>query len=169
MSFSNGRVRWSLLIATCIMASACGSSPPPATPAPARPDSAASPDSAARKDTAAGPLITFPNGLQYQDIVVGKGDPLTSYREATVHYVGKLLNGQIFDSSRDTGQPLSFVVGAEGMVAGFTQGVKGMRRLLVAPRLLNGGFSWWWWGLLNKGAGFGAGDRDLGQGLGTRG
>ena len=44
----------------------------------------------------------------------------------SVHYVGTLDSGEQFDSSRDRGQVLSFVVAAGQMIAGFDAGVRGM-------------------------------------------
>ena len=44
----------------------------------------------------------------------------------SVHYVGTLDDGEQFDSSRDRGQPLSFVVDSGQMIAGFDAGVRGM-------------------------------------------
>ena len=45
----------------------------------------------------------------------------------SVHYVGTLDDGEQFDSSRDRGQPLSFVVDAGQMIAGFDSAVRGMK------------------------------------------
>jgi len=47
--------------------------------------------------------------------------------QVSIHYVGTLDNGTQFDSSRERGQPLSFVVGAGQMIAGFDNAVKGMK------------------------------------------
>ena len=47
--------------------------------------------------------------------------------QVSVHYVGTLDDGMQFDSSRDRGAPLSFVVGAGEMIAGFDNAVKGMK------------------------------------------
>ncbi len=44
----------------------------------------------------------------------------------SVHYVGTLDDGEQFDSSRDRGQPLTFVVGAGQMISGFDTAVQGM-------------------------------------------
>ena len=43
-----------------------------------------------------------------------------------VHYVGTLDDGSQFDSSRERGQTLDFVIGAPGLIAGFDAGVRGM-------------------------------------------
>lgn len=43
-----------------------------------------------------------------------------------VHYVGTLDDGTQFDSSRERGQTLDFVIGAPGLIAGFDAGVRGM-------------------------------------------
>jgi len=56
-----------------------------------------------------------------------------------VHYVGRLDDGQVFDSSRDhDGEPLEFEVGAEQVIAGFDAGVRGMsvgetKRIEIEP------------------------------------
>ena len=44
-----------------------------------------------------------------------------------VHYVGTLDDGSQFDSSRERGQTLDFVIGAPGLIAGFDAGVRGMK------------------------------------------
>jgi len=44
----------------------------------------------------------------------------------TLHYVGTLEDGTQFDSSKDRGEPISFVVGGGQMIPGFDQNVRGM-------------------------------------------
>lgn len=61
----------------------------------------------------------------------------------TVHYVGTLMDGQKFDSSRDRGQPFSFQLGQEYVIQGWEKGILGMkagemRRLTIAPSLAYG-------------------------------
>jgi FKBP-type peptidyl-prolyl cis-trans isomerase FkpA len=85
--------------------------------------------------------------LQVQDLVVGQGAEATPGAKVTVHYSGWLYDhaapdrkGKPFDSSRDGGQPFSFALGARQVIAGWDQGVAGMRvggqRRLVIPSAL---------------------------------
>ena len=46
---------------------------------------------------------------------------------AVVHYVGQLLNGSKFDSSRDRGQPFEFQLGAGQVIRGWDEGVATMK------------------------------------------
>jgi FKBP-type peptidyl-prolyl cis-trans isomerase FkpA len=48
------------------------------------------------------------SGLIYREIKAGSGEPPTAKDEVTVHYVGKLRDGKVFDSSRERGQPAVF-------------------------------------------------------------
>jgi FKBP-type peptidyl-prolyl cis-trans isomerase len=88
---------------------------------------------------------TDPSGgqLQSQDLVVGSGAAVASGDVATVHYVGRLQNGNVFDSSRTRGTPFPFRVGAGQVIRGWDQGVPGMRiggtrRLIIPPSLAYG-------------------------------
>ena len=78
-----------------------------------------------------------PTELQIVDIKVGDGKEATSGATVSVHYTGTLLNGQKFDSSRDRGQPFSFLLGAGQVIQGWDRGVQGMKvggvRKLVIP------------------------------------
>jgi FKBP-type peptidyl-prolyl cis-trans isomerase len=85
---------------------------------------------------------TSPSGgtLGIQDLVVGGGPVAAAGDTVTVHYVGTLTSGARFDSSYDRGQPFTFRVGAGQVIAGWDQGVPGMRvggrrRLTVPPSL----------------------------------
>jgi FKBP-type peptidyl-prolyl cis-trans isomerase FkpA len=86
-------------------------------------------------DTAA--LTQTPSGLRYQDVAEGQGTEATADRTVSVHYTGWLPNGEKFDSSRDRNQPFSFTLGAGQVIAGWDEGVAGMkvggRRKLVIP------------------------------------
>ncbi|KAK3012657.1 hypothetical protein RJ639_008846, partial [Escallonia herrerae] len=52
--------------------------------------------------------------------------------EVTVHYVGSLLDGAKFDSTRDRGEPFTFKVGHGQMVTGFDQGIITMKKGEIA-------------------------------------
>jgi FKBP-type peptidyl-prolyl cis-trans isomerase FkpA len=88
--------------------------------------------------------ITTPSGLKYEDTVVGQGDEARAGRNVRVHYTGWLHDasqpgskGRKFDSSRDRNDPFEFTLGARMVIAGWDEGVQGMRvggtRLLTIP------------------------------------
>ena len=82
--------------------------------------------------------------LVSQDLVVGTGATAATGDTVTVNYVGTLTNGTKFDSSYDRGQPFTFRLGAGQVIAGWDQGVVGMRvggkrRLTIPPSLGYGG------------------------------
>ena len=70
---------------------------------------------------------TGPSNLVAVDLIVGSGAAVATGDTVTVHYVGTLTNGTKFDSSYDRGQPFSFRVGAGQVIAGWDQGLVGMR------------------------------------------
>jgi FKBP-type peptidyl-prolyl cis-trans isomerase len=86
---------------------------------------------------------TSPSGggtLVIEDLVVGTGATAAVGDTVSVHYVGTLTNGTKFDSSYDRGQPYAFRIGAAQVIAGWDQGVPGMkvggkRRLTIPPSL----------------------------------
>ena len=86
---------------------------------------------------------TTPTGggtLVVEDLVVGTGATAAVGDTVSVHYVGTLTNGTKFDSSYDRGQPFPFQIGAGRVIAGWEQGVPGMkvggkRRLTIPPSL----------------------------------
>ena len=78
--------------------------------------------------------------LQIEDIAVGTGAEATAGKKVSVHYTGWLTNGTKFDSSKDRGQPFSFQLGKGQVIAGWDQGVAGMkiggkRKLTIPPEL----------------------------------
>jgi FKBP-type peptidyl-prolyl cis-trans isomerase len=80
---------------------------------------------------------TTPSGLQYVDHEIGTGAEATAGRTVDVHYTGTLTNGKPFDSSHTRGQPFSFRLGGGQVIAGWDEGIQGMkvggRRTLTIP------------------------------------
>jgi FKBP-type peptidyl-prolyl cis-trans isomerase len=92
-------------------------------------------------DTAS--MAKAPAGLWYKDVAVGQGAEAEPGRTVSVHYTGWLPNGKKFDSSRDRGEPFEFTLGAGQVIAGWDEGVKGMkvggrRKLVLPPQLAYG-------------------------------
>ena len=85
--------------------------------------------------------------LETTDVSEGAGDPAAAGKPVSVHYTGWLFDpgaaenkGRKFDSSRDRGDPFEFTLGAGQVIAGWDQGVAGMRvgghrRLTIPPEL----------------------------------
>lgn len=68
---------------------------------------------------------TTASGLQYVVEKEGTGAQPTAEDEVTVHYTGKLLNGQVFDSSVNRGEPATFPLNR--VIPGWTEGVQLMK------------------------------------------
>jgi FKBP-type peptidyl-prolyl cis-trans isomerase len=81
--------------------------------------------------------VTTASGLIYDDLQVGDGTTAQPGNTVSVNYTGWLEDGTKFDSSLDRGQPFEFTLGAGGVIAGWDEGVTGMRengtRLLIIP------------------------------------
>jgi FKBP-type peptidyl-prolyl cis-trans isomerase len=81
-----------------------------------------------------------PSELQIEEMTVGTGPEAKSGQKVSVHYTGWLTNGSKFDSSVDRGKPFQFQLGAGQVIAGWDQGVSGMRvggrrKLTIPPHL----------------------------------
>ena len=88
-------------------------------------------------------MTTLPSGLRFEDQTVGTGAAPKTGKAVTVHYTGTLTNGSKFDSSRDRGQPFTFVIGVGQVIKGWDEGVASMqvgcRRTLYIPANLGYG------------------------------
>lgn len=73
---------------------------------------------------------TTPSGLQYEVLKEGDGAQPGPGDQVTVHYTGKLIDGTVFDSSEDRGEPATF---------GVTQVIPGW---VEALQLMNAGSKW---------------------------
>ena len=102
------------------------------------------------------PVVTAPvdtqpiTELQKNDVVKGSGEGISAGQQAVVHYTGWLYDaatpdhkGKQFDSSRQSGKPFRFTIGAGGVIKGWEEGVQGMQpggqRQLVIPASLGYG------------------------------
>jgi FKBP-type peptidyl-prolyl cis-trans isomerase FklB len=91
----------------------------------------------AKKDS----VVTLPSGLQYKIIKEGSGQPPVDTSFVTVHYTGRLIDGTVFDSSRERGEPASFPV--NGVIPGWVEALKLMKpgarwMLYIPPHLAYG-------------------------------
>ena len=73
---------------------------------------------------------TLPSGVQYRVLEAGTGAKPTREDQVRTHYHGTLIDGTVFDSSYERGQPAEFPVG--GVIAGWTE----------ALQLMNAGSKW---------------------------
>ena len=67
-------------------------------------------------------VTTLPSGLQYEVITQGTGAKPSLKSSVTTHYHGTLINGTVFDSSYQRGQPATFPV--NGVIAGWTEALQ---------------------------------------------
>ena len=67
-----------------------------------------------------------PTGLQYRILKEGTGSSPSSTDKVRVHYVGKLLDGTVFDSSVERGEPSEF--GLNQVIRGWTEGLQLMKQ-----------------------------------------
>ena len=89
------------------------------------------------KPTVSVPTGAVPTTLVAEDLVLGTGTEATKGKTVTVQYVGVHLDGSQFDASWDRSEPFSVRLGGGQVIAGWDQGVAGMkiggRRQLVIP------------------------------------
>lgn len=75
--------------------------------------------------------------LVIDDVAVGEGPAVEVGDVVSVHYIGRLQNGQEFDNSYERGMPFEFKVGSGTVIEGWERGILGMQqggqRILVIP------------------------------------
>ena len=88
-------------------------------------------------------FITTPSGLKYFDIIPGTGESPLVGNLVLVHYRAWFEDGTLFEDSRDQGSPIIFEVGADEVIDGWEEGIRGMRegglrQLVIPPALAYG-------------------------------
>ncbi len=78
--------------------------------------------------------------VKIETLKAGTGDEAKTGDTVTVHYTGTLTDGKKFDSSRDRGEPFDVTLGQKRVIAGWEEGLLGMkvgetRRLTIPPDL----------------------------------
>jgi FKBP-type peptidyl-prolyl cis-trans isomerase len=94
-----------------------------------------------------GRVTTSQSGLKYKQLAAGKGERAKKGDSVSVHYTGWLATdgkkGKKFDSSLDRQQPFVFDLGAGQVIAGWDEGIAGMKvggkRTLIIPAKLGYG------------------------------
>ncbi|MFC2489946.1 FKBP-type peptidyl-prolyl cis-trans isomerase [Prevotella conceptionensis] len=70
-------------------------------------------------------VTTLPSGLQYQVLKEGNGKSPKATDKVVCHYEGMLIDGTMFDSSIQRGEPATFPL--NGVIAGWTEGLQLMK------------------------------------------
>ena len=83
-------------------------------------------------------VVSLPSGLQYEVMKEGKGPRPSATSKVTCHYHGTLIDGTVFDSSVQRGQPASFPLNM--VIKGWTEGLQLMAtgskwRFFIPPEL----------------------------------
>ncbi|MCX6247453.1 MAG: FKBP-type peptidyl-prolyl cis-trans isomerase [Bacteroidetes bacterium] len=79
----------------------------------------------------------LPSGLYYIPVVTGTGPRAEAGKTVKVHYTGKLLNGKVFDSSKERNTPIEFMLGRSQVIKGWDEGIalmnQGGKATLIIP------------------------------------
>ena len=67
------------------------------------------------------------SGFKTQEVSIGQGEIAEPRNKLTVHYLGRLPSGQVFDSSLDNNTPITFTLGTGQVIRGWDEGLAGMR------------------------------------------
>lgn len=86
-------------------------------------------------------VVVLPSGLMYQILKPGEGPAPKATETVKVHYIGTLVNGTVFDSSVQRGEPVEFQL--DQVIPGWTEGLQkiskgGKIKLYIPPQLAYG-------------------------------
>ena len=130
------RFPWRLLASAALVV-ACKEAPPPTPAVSGNPGQLAfAPALNVKLDS----TELRPSGLYVHDLVVGTGQVADSMSTVEVWYTGWLADGTKFDSNRERGESFAFTVGIGQVIAGWDEGLRGMkvggkRQLVIPPKL----------------------------------
>jgi FKBP-type peptidyl-prolyl cis-trans isomerase len=133
--------RFALTLAASLCLTGCNKAPETSEQLQPKPNTPA-PDAARPAAAQTNELKSTASGLQYQVLKQGTGTvspkPTDTVR---VHYHGTLLNGNVFDSSVQRGEPISFPLNR--VIAGWTEGLQLMKvgdkfKFIIPPQLAYG-------------------------------
>lgn len=113
---------------------------PDTTAASAVASAAAAASVAAAPQSSAQSGVTTSTGLQFIEVEAGSGPAPKPGDVVAVHYTGMLTDGTVFDSSRESNQPIQFPLGEGRVIPGWDEGIAMMReggkaRLIIPPDL----------------------------------
>jgi peptidylprolyl isomerase len=120
-----------LLLVLVLALAGCGGEDEGESAATPTPKATATP---ANTDTSKKPVVTVPDELppdelQIRDIVKGKGPKAKKGDTVSMQYVGLTWSTSVeFDASWDRGKPYTFKLGEGNVIAGWDQGIPGMRK-----------------------------------------
>lgn len=93
--------------------------------------------SGVQAEEAIGDTMTTSSGLRYIVLAKGEGRKAESGEIIIAHYTGSLLDGKVFDSSRERGEPFSFPLGQKRVIKGWDEAFSllnvGSRAILIIP------------------------------------
>jgi FKBP-type peptidyl-prolyl cis-trans isomerase len=86
-------------------------------------------------------VVVLPSGLMYEILAPGEGPAPKAEETVKVHYTGTLVNGTVFDSSVERGEPVEFQL--DQVIPGWTEGLQkiskgGKIKLYIPPQLAYG-------------------------------
>jgi len=94
-------------------------------------------------NTAGKDTITTASGLKYINVENGTGVQAANGKTVSVHYTGYLMDGKVFDSSVERGEPISFPLGSGMVIKGWEEGIAlmkvGDKKQLIIPSELGYG------------------------------